>query len=655
MASINSGKGDRRMFLFQVPGLTVGMEMPPIAGKVVRRWKAPLAIFVLCALALALPRATADTCPAGAVSTGLGLVLTAFRTNTTTHALEPIDFRGVGACEPIFLQGTLVYVPRDSQGNIVSAFEGGTVRVRTTTFNRDVTPVGGVPKIGPQPSTCSPPAVTDTEPTQVAPYIVNPADIVGGKIMFFIQYTNGTAHIGNDIAGVESATTAITITVTPLPTCAVTPPSQTVCEGATATFSAKSTGSAAGAPFTISWSGPNGHTALCTGLTINDSCAITVNSAVAADAGTYTATITDRFGCTSTCTGTLAVTPAPTCSIAGDNPVCAGSTHTYTSTVLPAGGTVTHSWSITGNGTINGSTTGTSVSVTAGAAGAFKLTDSITQNGCPGQCSLTVTGNPCKARICVAKEIACVLQGGSCGSFGPTATGVKSASVCPAFCYRITVSNCGDVDLVNVTVVDDKLNLGGCGFPTSLAKGQSFTCDTLKATWCVDTVNTVSANGVNAVTGEHAPEATASATAFIRQPAVACVKLASSPDDGDGDPNGSDVALPGDGADHTVNYSVQVNNSGTTDLIVTVDDPALAEAGWVMPAPFSLPAGHSTVVPLCSAVFNLGSRGGANDCANPLLGAAAGCTVLELDGGHVDMTGPPGCVDGDVCVGPNGR
>jgi len=32
--------------------------------------------------------------------------------------------------------------------------------------------------------------------------------------------------------------------------------------------------------------------------------------------------------------------------------------------------------------------------------------------------------------------------------------------------------------------------------------------------------------------------------------------------------------------------------------------------------------------------------GGGTDCANPLIGSATGCTVLELDGSKVDITDP---------------
>src|SRR5207253_5517196 len=123
------------------------------------------------------------------------------------------------------------------------------------------------------------------------------------------------------------------------------------------------------------------------GACVSTVATLTIPSAQPSDSGCYELTVTDAFGCTTTCQATLTVTPSPSCSVTGDHPVCARTAHTYTSTVLPAGGAVTHSWSISGSGTINGLTTGGSVSVTAADPGAFILNDNITGDGCPGQCS----------------------------------------------------------------------------------------------------------------------------------------------------------------------------------------------------------------------------------------------------------------------------
>src|SRR5207247_948696 len=44
-----------------------------------------------------------------------------------------------------------------------------------------------------------------------------------------------------------------------------------------------------------------------------------------------------------------------------------------------------------------------------------------------------------------------------------------------------------------------------------------------------------------------------------------------------------------------------------------------------------------------------------SNCANPIVGTATDCTVLELDGSSVSITGPPGGIVGDICIGPNGK
>ena len=82
----------------------------------------------------------------------------------------------------------------------------------------------------------------------------------------------------------------------------------------------------------------------------------------------------------------------PTCSISGDGAACAGTTgHTYTG---PANMS-TYTWSLSGNGTINGASNGQSVTVDAGAAGSFTLHLVIANaNGCSSSCNKTVTVNP---------------------------------------------------------------------------------------------------------------------------------------------------------------------------------------------------------------------------------------------------------------------
>ena len=151
------------------------------------------------------------------------------------------------------------------------------------------------------------------------------------------------------------------------------------CAGSTDELCAQVSGGAG--PYTYSWTGPGGFTSSQQCITVGVD-------------GSYTVTVTDSQGCTGTGTGQLTITPAPTCQIQGPNPVCAESDgHVYTASVNPSGGTVTYSWSVSGNGTVSGSSTGPSVTVNAGAAGSYTVNLSVTRNGCVGSCSLPVTVN----------------------------------------------------------------------------------------------------------------------------------------------------------------------------------------------------------------------------------------------------------------------
>jgi len=81
-------------------------------------------------------------------------------------------------------------------------------------------------------------------------------------------------------------------------TCTVAPASQTICDSGSATFTCTYFD---GFPdYTYNWTGPNSFSA--------NTAAITINPAHAADAGTYTCTVTDTNCCTFQDSGTLIVT-----------------------------------------------------------------------------------------------------------------------------------------------------------------------------------------------------------------------------------------------------------------------------------------------------------------------------------------------------------
>src|SRR5439155_5583345 len=94
--------------------------------------------------------------------------------------------------------------------------------------------------------------------------------------------------------------------------------------------------------------------------------------------------ITDSFGCTCSCDKTVTVNARPTCSITGNNTICAGQSTEFCG---PAG-MASYSW--TGPGGITGNT------MCAGpisAAGQYNL-QIVDSNGCSNSCDQTLTVNP---------------------------------------------------------------------------------------------------------------------------------------------------------------------------------------------------------------------------------------------------------------------
>jgi len=131
------------------------------------------------------------------------------------------------------------------------------------------------------------------------------------------------------------------------------------------------------------------------------------------------------------------------------------------------------------------------------------------------QCSACVV---CKGQplIKVYKQVVCYTPTG-CEAFDNNLNNQKSAfgvrvdpNNCPAFCYRIVVTNTGNIALTNVAVVDDSnpnpdLNLVPCAFPTTLAVGASASCIVTNITHCSNTVNVVTATGTGFTGTESVP------------------------------------------------------------------------------------------------------------------------------------------------------
>jgi len=579
----------------------------------------------MCKLKLLLPLAgilsfganqnlLAHTCPDGATDTGVGgsIAVLVMRNGQTLSVGGGV----IGSCECVFLRGLIRYDLLGASGGFNGAFEKGTVTISTVSgsFTADVTPVGGVPLLG--PAECGGVASIFTRDTPTFCPADHPADIAAdGTVTFIIRYgTAGTiTHIGvNDILNAASFTQAINVNVRPAPTCSIAPLTQVACAGGSATFTATAT------PPNVTYAWRKG----CPGAgnVLSTASTLTLNNVQPGDAGCYELTVTDAFGCTSKCQANLQVSN-PSCTITGPTPVlCSSAGNIYSVSVTGCIGPETHTWSISGNGTIVGPNNGPTVSVTAGASGSFTVTVTGSCDNCPFTCSKPVSITPCVPHIQVLKEVACATSAGCPATgYAKTATGVRDGS-CPAFCYRITVTNPATnpdgspnaVPLVNITLSDPSLNLTACNAAlagVTLQPGQSTTpCIAGPVEHCADFVNTVTARAASAFSSSDTVTATDTATVRVLNINIVCdITLASSVDM-DEVPGDNHVTLPAGSVDTPITFNLTLRNTGTSPLNVTALNglPSLVDcvsgAPIVVALPINIAAGGSVTISGCVLV-----------------------------------------------------
>ena len=166
-----------------------------------------------------------------------------------------------------------------------------------------------------------------------------------------------------------------TLVVNLKPTCTVEPATKEVCAGGSATFTAVPVGGTAG--YSYLWS--NGAT---------------TPSITVSEANTYTVTVTDSKGCTTTCEGTLVVNPKPTCVSSKGPEQKYALVVARRSTAAPAGGTpgYTYLWS-------NGATT---PSITVSETNTYTVTVTVQQAVAPQQ--------PAKGTLAVNPKPTCVVE-----------------------------------------------------------------------------------------------------------------------------------------------------------------------------------------------------------------------------------------------------
>lgn len=179
---------------------------------------------------------------------------------------------------------------------------------------------------------------------------------------------------------IYSADTTRTVQVLAPPTCAITPPGP-FCTGARIVFTAQTF--------------PTGVTSLW-GIrgngTIEGASGPTV-TVMAGDVGSFTLFDTISSGaCASVCSLRVSVSKPLTCSIAGQDQLCADNSSNYAGSANLTG--ATYSWRVAGRGQLSGPQTGPTTAVLAGDFGSLVLTLTAYAQGCTSSASRTVQALP---------------------------------------------------------------------------------------------------------------------------------------------------------------------------------------------------------------------------------------------------------------------
>ncbi len=141
-----------------------------------------------------------------------------------------------------------------------------------------------------------------------------------------------------------------------------------------------------------------------------------------------------------------------------------------------------------------------------------------------------------------------------------TATGVAAGGLCPSFCYRVIVTNNGQLPLNNVNISDSVF--GTVASSLTLAVGASET-NFFQETLCTSTQNVVTATGVG--TDSATVSATDNASVTVKNAGVSCTELVST----DGVSFASSATIPQDGNAHQVIYKLTVQNASDSGVALT--------------------------------------------------------------------------------------
>ena len=276
---------------------------------------------------------------------------------------------------------------------------------------------------------------------------------------------------------------------------------------------------------------------------------------------------------------------------------------------------------------------------------------------------------PCAPCIGVTKQVACLQPNGTCGSFGPVAEGY--AGNCPgpnnnpAFCYEITITNCGTIPLTNVIVSDNLLGNITTNFfasPATVFQPGASATVYLTMSFPGNATNTVTVqgdaalsgtvtNGTEVITNGYSVSSSATATALVTPASISCSLALTAPNDGitvGANPLILPEILP---TQPEVVVTITVQNTGPAALSgVTITPPAGFTCSPV--APFSLAVGQSQTIPLCSELVSCPwNQSFSVNVAGVVDSDASHCGVYDSTGSPISVCS--GCV-GTVECSPDG-
>ncbi len=192
---------------------------------------------------------------------------------------------------------------------------------------------------------------------------------------------------------------------------------------------------------------------------------LTVNSA-----GTYSVTVVDAQGCSTTCNKNITVNNPPSCSISGNTSICQGNSTTLCETVSA----MSYAWS----------TGATTQCITVNAAGTYSV--SITdENGCSSNCNKTVTQNlspPCfitgNSSFCAGGSTSLCAPAGATSYVWSNGATTQCINVTSAGNYSVTITTsagCSSTCNKNVTIMDA---------PACSVSGNLLICNGSSSTLC---------------------------------------------------------------------------------------------------------------------------------------------------------------------------